>query len=176
MNRPEFPFARQPAGNAVDAELSEALRACARHSVAGLRRLHDLIAPRLLAELLQMLGDRKMAEAALVDCFVAIWNEAVNFNPQRNQPRTWLLSIARHHAMDLMRGRSVGTADEVDSLLCFLHAVLHEEGAPQEQRLLQLVWRSGRSPAELARALKLPLRRVQQEIRSSLDALSRIPS
>src|SRR6186713_1047615 len=128
MNRSEFPFARQLAGNATEAELGEALRACARHSVAGLRRLHDLMAPRLLAELLQMLGDREMAEAALVDCFVAIWNEAVNFNPQRNQPRSWLLSIARHHAMDLMRATGAGTAEEVDSALCFLHAVLHEEG------------------------------------------------
>lgn len=176
MNRPEFPFARLLADSATDAELNEALRACARHSVAGLQRLHDLMAPRLLAELLQMLGDRKLAEAALVDCFVAIWNEAVNFNPQRSSPRTWLLSIARHHAMDLMCGTGAGTADEVDSALCFLHAMLHEEGAPEEQRILQLAWRSGRSPAEIARALKLPLRRVQQQIRSSLDALSRNPS
>jgi RNA polymerase sigma-70 factor, ECF subfamily len=171
MNRPEFPFSR-PLADATDAELREALRACARHSLAGLRRLHDRMAPRLLAELLQMLGDRRLAEAALVDCFVAIWNEAVNFNAQRSQPRPWLLSIARHRAMELMRDAPEGSADEVDSALCFLHRVLQEEGAPGQQRLLQLAWRSGRSPAEIARALQLPLRDVRREIRSSLDALS----
>jgi DNA-directed RNA polymerase specialized sigma24 family protein len=175
MNRPEFPFARPLAGNATDDELREALRACARHSVAGLRRLHDLMAPRLLAELLQMLGDPEVAEAALVDCFIGIWNDAVNFNPQRNQPRTWLMSVARHHAMDLIREAGAGSAGEIDSALCFLHAMLQEEGVPQEQLLLQLAWRSGRSPAEIARALKMPMRRVQRELRCSLDAMSGNP-
>ena len=174
MNRPDFPFTSSLL-DATDAELREALRACARHSIAGLRRLHELMAPRLLAELLQMLGDRRMAEAALVDCFVGIWNDAVNFNPQRSQPRTWLLSIARHRAMQIMRETPEGATDEVDSALCFLDAMLHEEGAPAG-RLLQLAWRSGRSPAQIARALKLPLRRVRQEIRSSLDALSHTAS
>jgi RNA polymerase sigma-70 factor, ECF subfamily len=175
MNRPEFPFARPLAGNATDAELGEALRACARHSVAGLRRLHDLMAPRLLAELLQMLGDREMAEKALVDCFIGIWNDAVNFNPQRSQPRAWLLSFARRHAVDLMRQAGTATEDEVDGALRFLDAVLHEEGVSPEQRLLHLAWRSGRSPAEIARALEMPMRRVQQALRRSLDAMSSAP-
>jgi DNA-directed RNA polymerase specialized sigma24 family protein len=171
MNRSEFPFAR-PLADVTDAELREALRACAGRSLEGLRRLHDLMASCLLAQLLQMLDDRRVAEAALMDCFVAIWNEAVNFNPQRSPPRAWLLSIARHRAMDLMRDAPEDATDEVDSALCFLDQVLHEEGAPEQQRLLQLAWRSGRSPAEIARALQLPLRRVRQEIRSGLDALS----
>ncbi len=34
-----------------------------------------------------------MAEAALEDCFVEIWNEAGNFNPQRSKPRVWLMSM-----------------------------------------------------------------------------------
>jgi DNA-directed RNA polymerase specialized sigma24 family protein len=168
MHRPEFPFARPQPGAAIDAELGEALLGCAKHGLPALRRIHELMAPRLLAELLQMLGERKLAEAALVDCFTAIWQQAGSFNPQRNQPRAWLLSLARHHAVNLMRETQVGTPEEVDHALCFLRTALHEEGVPAEQDLLHLAWRSGRSPAEIARALQRPLRRVQQEIRRSL--------
>jgi DNA-directed RNA polymerase specialized sigma24 family protein len=168
MHRPEFPFARPQPGAAIDAELSEALLSCSRHSLPALRRIHELMAPRLLAELLQMLGERKLAETALVDCFVTIWQQAGDFNPQRNQPRPWVLSIARYHAVDRMRETQVGTPEEVDHALCFLHIALHEEGVPPEQDLLHLAWRSGRSPAEIARALQRPPRRVQQEIRRSL--------
>ena len=168
MQQPEFPFARPQPGAAMDAELGEALRDCAAHSLPALRRIYELMAPRMLAELLQMLGDPAQAEAALVDCFVSIWNSASAFNPERSQPRAWLLSIARHHAMDLLRETPAGTHEEVDSALCFLHEALQDEGVPPEQRLLHLAWRSGRSPAEIARALQWPRRRVQQEIRNGL--------
>jgi RNA polymerase sigma-70 factor (ECF subfamily) len=140
--------------------------------VPALRSIHDLAAPWLLAELLQMLGDRKVAEAALTDCLHQIWQEAGNFNPQRSQPRTWLLSIARHHAIGILRGAGSGTVEEVDSALGFQHFALHYEGVPPEQHLLQLAWRTARSPAEIARALQLPLRRVQQEIRNGLAAMN----
>lgn len=176
MDRSEFLFARPRSGSATDAELGEALRGCARHSMPALRRIHDLFAPRLLAELLQMLGDRKMAEAALVDCFVAIWQQAGNFSPQRSQARAWLLSIARHQAIDLLREVQTEAPEEVDSALCFLHAGLHYEGVPPGQRLLHLAWRSGRSPAEIARALQCPVDRVRQEIRQGLAAMSEAPT
>jgi DNA-directed RNA polymerase specialized sigma24 family protein len=174
MNRAQFPFATPPAA-AADAELGLALRACARHSLPALRRIHELTAPRLLAQLLQVLGDRKAADAALVDCFVHIWHEAADFNPQRSQPRTWLQSIARHHAVDLLRASPEEATDDVDSALSFMHVGLHYEGGPPEQRLLELAWRSGRSAQEIARALNLPVRGVRQEIRSALQAMQPEP-
>ena len=172
---PAFPFAGRPPDD-TESQLREALLGCARRSVPALHRIHDLIAPQLLATLLQMLGDRRRADAALVDCFVRIWEEAGSFNPQRSQPRAWLLSMARHCAMDLMRELPAEAPDEVDSALSFLHVALHYEGVATEQRLLQLAWRSGRSPAQIARALQLPLRQVQREIRSALAALGASPA
>lgn len=172
MNRSEFPFARRQSGPAFDGELVEMLRDCAKQKLPALRRIYDLVASRLLAELLQMLGDRALAESALQDCFIEIWNEAGNFNPQRSQPQTWLLSIARRRAIHLQREGLAGTAEEADGALNFAHVGLHYEGVPAEQKLLQLAWRSGRSPAEIARALQLPLRDVQREIRAALAAMS----
>jgi RNA polymerase sigma-70 factor, ECF subfamily len=171
MNRPQSPFVRPQAGGELDAELNEALRGCARHNMPALRRIHDLMAPRLLGELLQMLGDRGLAEAALVDCLVEIWQQAGDYNPQRSQPRAWLLAVARHHAIGLLRKTQTQLSEEVDSTLRFMHTALEEEGSAPERRLLQLAWRTGRSPAEIARALQWPLRRVLQGIRQGLAAM-----
>jgi RNA polymerase sigma-70 factor, ECF subfamily len=172
MHSLDSPFARPQAAAALDAELGEGIRDCARHSLPALRRIYELIAPRMLAELLQMLGDPAEAQAALVDCFIAIWNSAGSFNPQRSTPRAWLLSIARHHAMDLVRETLAETPEEVDNALCFLHEALQAEGVPPAERSLHLAWRSGRSSAEIARALQWPLRRVQHEIRQGLALMA----
>jgi len=59
----------------------------------------------------------------------------------------------------------------VDGELRFLHAALQDEGIAEDQQLLHLIWRSGRSPQEVARALQMPLRRVKQGMRSSIDAM-----
>jgi RNA polymerase sigma-70 factor, ECF subfamily len=172
MNRPQTPFVPIQAGAARDAELGEVLRGCANRNLPALRRLYELMASSLLAALLQMLGERKLAEAALVDCFVALWQRTRDFNPQRNQPRAWVLSVARHHAIDLMRETELGSPDEVDHTLSVLHLALDAEGVPPQQQLLHLAWRSGRSPAEIARALQRSARSVQQEIRHGLAVMA----
>jgi RNA polymerase sigma-70 factor (ECF subfamily) len=177
MTTPAFPFARSPDTAATDAVLIEALHACARRHVPALRSIYDLTAPRLLGELTQMLGDRHMAEAMLEDCYVHVWQLAGTYNPERCRPGTWLLSIARHHAIDSLREQPLLTpADEVDASLRLTDAALTEEIASPEQRVLQLAYLSGRSPAEIARALEWPLRRVQAAIRQGLRAMQGAPA
>jgi RNA polymerase sigma-70 factor (ECF subfamily) len=172
MTTPAFPFEPSPDAAATDAALTEALQACARRSVPALRRIHELTAPRLLAELLQRLGDRQAAEAMLDECYLHIWQLAGTYNPERSRPGTWLLSIARHQAIDALRERPEMTPpDEVDATLRLTDAALSEETALPEQRVLRLAWISGRSPAEIARALDWPLRRVQAAIRQGLRAM-----
>ncbi len=53
------PFARNESGPAFDGELVDMLRDCAKRKITALRRIYDLMASRLLAELLQLLGDRR---------------------------------------------------------------------------------------------------------------------
>ncbi len=176
MNSPAFPFPRSQA-TTTDAVLIEALHACARRSVPALRRIYDLTAPRLLGELTQMLGDRQAAEAALADCYVHIWQQAATFNPERCRPGTWLLSIARHHAIDSLRQQQPATPwEEVDAALRLTDTALSEEFPLQEGRILRLAYLSGRSPMEIARALDWPLRRVQEAIRRSLLAMLEVPA
>lgn len=73
---------------------------------AAFRRFYDLTAPALLAFLLRMLNDRFHAEDVLQDAMVIAWNKAGEFNPRRAAAKTWITTIARRRALDLLRSRS----------------------------------------------------------------------
>jgi RNA polymerase sigma-70 factor (ECF subfamily) len=174
MSAAEFPFPVSTVAAATDALLVESLRACARRSVPALQRIYDQTAPQLLGELVQRLGDRQAAETALEDCFVQIWQQAGSFNPERCRPGTWLLSIARQHAIDL-REQQPEPPEEVDATLRLADAALGEQASVKpELRILRLAYASGRSTAEIARALGLPVRRIRESIRHALRSLEEV--
>lgn len=171
MSAAEFPFPVSTDVVATDAVLVEALRDCARRSVPALQRIYDLTAPRLLGELVQRLGDRQAAETALEDCYVQIWRQAGSFSAERCRPGTWLLSIARQHAIDL-RDQQTVPPEEVDASLQLADAAFTEHGAATEElRILRLAHASGRSSAEIARALGLPVYRIRESIRQALQSM-----
>ncbi len=171
MSAAEFPFPVSTDVTATDAMLVEALRECTRRSVPALQRVYDLTAPRLLGELVQRLGDRQAAEIALEDCYVQIWRQAGSFSPERCRPGTWLLSIARQHAIGLREQQPV-PPEEVDATLLLADAALAEQGgATEELRILRLAYASGRSTTEMARALGLPVQRIREGIRHALQSM-----
>ena len=80
------------------------LRAGARDE-AAFRRFYDLTAPAVLAFLLRMLRDRFQAEDVLQDTMVIAWNKAETFDPAIASAKTWITTIARRRALDLLRSR-----------------------------------------------------------------------
>lgn len=171
MTTPASPFAKQ-LSVAGSQGMAESLRAVARHSLPALQRLYEPLAPGMLAQLLQMLGDRRLAEAALVDCWVEVWEQATTFNPARSTASVWVNAIARHHAIAILRvSPMLAPAEDVDSGVQLLQATLEERGFSPDERMLRLVWCSGRAPLEIARALQLPFSQVQRQIRNGLAAL-----
>ena len=72
---------------------------------ASFRRFYDLVAPPLLGFLLQMLRDRHEAEDILQESMVIAWNRAREFDPQIASAKTWITTIARRRALDLLRRR-----------------------------------------------------------------------
>jgi RNA polymerase sigma-70 factor (ECF subfamily) len=171
MNATAFPISRVPA-SAADASLGEALRGCAHHSPAALRRLHELTAPQFLGLLVQMLDHREQAEDLLQQCYLAIWEEAAAFNPARSRPHTWLLSRVRQLAIDHLRAQQFAQAEEVDAAVRLADVALSPPALPAPgQRLLRLAFLTGRSPQEIARALGESPARVRRGIHQSLLAL-----
>lgn len=86
-----------------DANLHALLVRVANRDKLAFRNMYDLCAPLLFGVLLRMLKDRPEAEDALQEVFIRIWMKASSFDPLRGKAKSWLISIARNHALDLLR-------------------------------------------------------------------------
>lgn len=88
-----------------DGDLGALLSRTALGDRAAFRRLYDQTSSQLLGVILRIHRDRVQAEDVLQEVFVKIWGAAGSFDAQRAQPMTWLVSIARHRAIDSLRRR-----------------------------------------------------------------------
>jgi RNA polymerase sigma-70 factor (ECF subfamily) len=77
----------------------------ARSEAAALAELFDRhqASARGVAE--RVLHDAALAEDAVQDAFLAAWTHADRFAPQRGDPRAWILMLAHHRAVDIVRRR-----------------------------------------------------------------------
>ncbi len=87
----------------MEADLDTLLRQTAAGDQKSFRRLYDLISPKVLAFLMQMLGDRHFAEDALQDAMVQVWRNASSYDESKAQASTWIVGIARNRALDQLR-------------------------------------------------------------------------
>jgi RNA polymerase sigma-70 factor (ECF subfamily) len=173
------------------AELEALLSRCAAGDRAALERLYVGVAPILLAVLLRMLKRRDVAEDALQDVFVSVWQRAGQFDPIRGRALAWLVSMARYRAIDLQRAsrpavalsevsalepqlQSEGPAEASEMLgtAALLLRCLEQIAAPQ-RRCLVLAYQEGLTHSEIARAVNEPLGTVKSWVRRSLLALRR---
>ena len=87
----------------LDEQLQSLLQRCASADASALERLYELASPFLFACLTRILRRRALAEEALQDVFVSIWQRAGQFHPSKGRPMAWMMSIARYRAIDLLR-------------------------------------------------------------------------
>ena len=173
----------------LDARLEELLRGCAQSEAAALQRLYALTSPTLFACLIRMLRRRSLAEEALQDVFVTIWQRARQYQPERGRPLAWLIAIARYRAIDLLRHErsaalpladlpaATDTADESaqDPAATFAGTALLERCLAllthEQRRCLELAFVGGNSHADVARLIGTPLGTVKSWIRRALISL-----
>jgi RNA polymerase sigma-70 factor, ECF subfamily len=173
-------------------ELEALLVRCAARDAPALEALYTLVAPLLLAVLVKMLRRRDLAEDALQDVFVKVWQQASQFDRIRGRPLAWLVSIARYRAIDLQRSQRpvlalsdvhletepslqvAGGAEDAAGLGldATLLRCLEQIAAPQ-RRCLTLAYQEGFTHGEIARAVGEPLGTVKSWVRRSLLALRR---
>src|SRR5215470_896461 len=89
--------------SAFEQQLQDLLTRCAAADQAALQRLYELASPMLFACLTRILRRKALAEEALQDVFVSIWQRAGQFHASRGRPMAWMMSIARYRAIDLLR-------------------------------------------------------------------------
>ena len=73
--------------------------------------LYRQTSAKLFGVCLRVLSDRAEAEEALQEVFVKIWTKADRFAVSELSPISWLVAIARNHAIDRIRARRLPAVD-----------------------------------------------------------------
>jgi RNA polymerase sigma-70 factor (ECF subfamily) len=178
------------------AQLRDWLQGAANHDVLAFRCLYDATSARLYGFALRILHRRELAEEALQDGFVAIWHGAGSYQSHLAAPMTWMTTIVRNKALDLLR-RSGGDSDveiegapfdgavmealrdpaasPIDALelsreaQALAHCMSELDG--NHRQVVGLAFFHDLSHSEVARQLTLPIGTVKTWIRRSLERL-----
>lgn len=171
---------------ATDEALIEALR---QRDLAALEELYDRHHGMAMAIAYRVLGDRGMSEDVVQEAFLAVWRQGGSYTASRGSVRSWLLSIVRHRAIDLTRGRSFNRErvsldqvileprypeawQEVSARLDSQQIRKAVDDLPQEQReAIMLAYFNGYNQREIAERTGVPLGTVKGRIRLGMQKL-----
>jgi len=172
-------------------QLLRLLGRCAAADSSALQRLYELVSPILFASLTRILRRRALAEEALQDVFVSIWQRAGQFSATRGRPMAWMMSIARYRAIDLLRHERHVPAliPDLPERLAAQPETESEERSPawlppsgllehclgllteQQKHCLELAFVGGNSHEDISRLTGSPLGTVKSWIRRGLQSL-----
>ena len=109
----------------------------ARRDEAALSVLYDRYNRLVFSLALRVVGERALAEEIVLDSFWSVWRAADSFVADRGRFVAWLMSVARHRAIDELRRLNVrpeGNSVELDDALKMPHADQLEEIVDLHQR------------------------------------------
>jgi RNA polymerase sigma-70 factor (ECF subfamily) len=181
-----------PIPDADPGVLEHLLRRCALQDQAAFAELYRLASPRMLACLVAILRRRDLAEEALQETFVRVWRRAGQFDAYRGRAAAWLVSIARYHAIDVLRGNrstvALGEATEatLDDPAALLQIEVVESSltgsalqrclaalSNEQRRCVVLAYSHCLSHEEIAKRLTSPLGTVKSWVRRGMQSLRR---
>jgi RNA polymerase sigma-70 factor (ECF subfamily) len=161
---------------------------CARGDRDALAALYDRYGRAAYSLARRILKDANLAEDAVQEAFLAIWKQAGRFDARRARPSTWILSVAHHKAIDIVRRETVRRADGEDGLrdvagdenvprdawLSLQRAHVQEALAqlPDPQReVIELAYFAGFTQSELADRLSEPIGTIKSRTHTALARL-----
>ena len=165
------------------------LGAFQENNIEALEEFYDRHQGIALAVAYRVLEDRELAEDVLQEAFLAVWRQAGGFNPERGLVRAWFLSIVRHRAIDVTRGRSFAkeriSLDEIAIETAYpdawqeLSANLDAEQVKQavealpsvQREAVMLAYFSGLTHREVADRTGVPLGTVKGRMRLAMQKL-----
>lgn len=180
-----------PAGEQGTDEDLVLLQRVAEGDQDALLRLHKRYANLVYTMAWRVLGDAGKAEEVTQDIFLKLWQKSQRYDANRGRFSTWLLSVTRFAAIDVLRreGRrpretQLERDDDIAPALERLFPTDHaawERGQhlrlllgqlPAEQRqIVELAFFWGMTHTELAEHLGLPLGTVKGRLRLGIEKL-----
>jgi RNA polymerase sigma-70 factor (ECF subfamily) len=152
--------------------------------------LHAQYANLVYSVAYRVLNEPMAAEEVTQDTFMRLWNKSYTFDPEKGRFTTWLLTVTRRLAIDLLRQRqrrepntgmlfmdedptlweNILSTDGGSDLRRTLISVLGELHTEQRE-LIELVYFYGMTHSDIAETSGLPLGTVKTRIRLGMQKL-----
>jgi RNA polymerase sigma-70 factor (ECF subfamily) len=181
---------RSAAQTTEDEQLDALLKACAEGRQSAFEQLYAATSAQLFGVLRRILRTDALAEEAMQETYIKVWNHAHKYEYSKSAPRTWLVSIARNHAIDILRKRQ--SREDVE--LNLDHSIMdvmaeHGQSVARQHEISQLLdiclqqlsasarecvvraYCEGFSQEELSERLQRPIGTIKSWIRRSLISL-----
>lgn len=153
-----------------------------------LEALYEEYHRQALGLALRVLGNIGEAEEVVQEAFLAAWRAGHTYDPARGSTRTWILTLVRNRAIDVVRARQRRPVQPLDERLdppdssdVPFQAALNVDAArvaealyelpPEQREVIELAYSSGLTHTEIAAKLHLPIGTVKGRIRLGLDRL-----
>jgi RNA polymerase sigma-70 factor (ECF subfamily) len=163
----------------------------------ALGALYDRYSRLVYSMALNATGDSGLAEEITQDVFLRVWGKAETYKPEQGKVVTWMSSITRYRAIDLIRQRGIRPEGnrldwaEDDDALNLPDSVniesevevsqrrqrVHKALAqlpPEQRQALAYAFFQGYSHSQIAEALREPLGTVKTRIRLAMQKLRQI--
>lgn len=127
----------------ASADIADLIARCSLRDRAAFRTLYQRTSAKLFGVVLRILRNRAEAEEAIQEVYIKIWQRADRYVPGQYSPISWLVAIARNHALDMVRARRPG-GDDLDMALDI------PDGAPDPERMTESSQEGARVEACLA--------------------------
>jgi RNA polymerase sigma-70 factor (ECF subfamily) len=167
-----------PALSLADSELHARLL---RRDASALEPVYERYGGIAYGLALRIVGDSGRAEEVVQDVMTKLWTKPDRFDPQRGSLRTWVLTVVRNRAIDVLRRRD--SRDDLSSELAFETPDRSDSADPwravslslersavreamgslsaEQRQAIELAFFAGYSHSEIAERLNLPLGTVK---------------
>jgi RNA polymerase sigma-70 factor (ECF subfamily) len=167
------------------------LRQCAHGDQQAFARLYQQTSGKLFAVSLKIMQVRQLAEEVLQESFINIWQKASSFDASRASAMTWMTTIVRNRALDVLRAQKSrpveveaefegiefssperGPAERAHLSLAARRVIECLEQLQDKQRQsVLLAYYYGHTHEEIAETLSSPLGTVKAWVRRGLERL-----
>lgn len=153
----------------------------------ALAEIYDASSHLVFGLALRILSDRDAAEDIVIEVYSQAWRTAAAFEPQRGSVCSWLLTLARSRAIDLLRSHKreratdpLESAGDVEAStpdpesatadaerFRFVRGAIEKLSAEQRE-VIELAYFTGLSQSEIAARLGQPLGTVKTRVRLAM--------
>lgn len=157
----------------------------------ALEELYDKYEKILYSFLLKVTSDHEVVEEAIQDVFMKLWQGTGTYDSSKGKFSSWLLTIARNKALDIIRKKNRAPSTPIDEIEMFLpssDSTEHQTEWKEEQeeirkavstlsdeqkKMVHYMYFKGYTQQKIAELTGVPLGTVKGRIRLALKKLKR---